>query len=363
MAFISRREIWKGRGGSQDHDNNNESDRFFVVHMSASTDDELTVATGYGGPVLFDPHPTRNNCWVENVDIRNMDESAFLWLVHVHYSSHVFDPNQWVTSPLSKPPKDSWGHASYTLPAVEGYLFDPDTDVESSTKTAVTNSALDAFDPPEERNASRITIAVEVTAASPPSWILDYNDVLNSDSTVIRGITFPKYTLRINTRISELQIENGVTFRQIFYDIEARKETFLKRIPDRGYRDIQKKKLYDTNGGEPSQPLYLDAKGKALGRGLGTMTAGSHTLNMYAADSSAFTAADVGVAITVQGAGAAGDDLTTTISAFTSGTQVTLTAAASTGVTKYPVRWQATQKFRKYRVDEAKPFNILGLPG
>lgn len=61
----------------------------------------------------------------------------------------------------------------------------------------------------------------------------------------------------------------------------------------------------------------------------GAMTASSATLT----DSSAtFTSADVGKLITVVGAGAAGVDLSTTISAFGSGTSITLTAGATTTV-------------------------------
>ncbi len=60
------------------------------------------------------------------------------------------------------------------------------------------------------------------------------------------------------------------------------------------------------------------------------MTSGSAVLTSSTA---AFTAGDVGKWVSVQGAGAAGIDLVTTISAYTSATQVTLAASASTTVT------------------------------
>jgi hypothetical protein len=60
-----------------------------------------------------------------------------------------------------------------------------------------------------------------------------------------------------------------------------------------------------------------------------TTTASSATLTSASA---AFTSADVGKVVSVQGAGAAGAQFTTTISAVVSGTQVTMAASASTSV-------------------------------
>lgn len=66
----------------------------------------------------------------------------------------------------------------------------------------------------------------------------------------------------------------------------------------------------------------------------GAMTATSTTLTTTA---SVFAAIDVGKTIAVLGAGAAGATLTTTINAYTSGTQVTLAVAASTTVSNASV--------------------------
>jgi hypothetical protein len=72
----------------------------------------------------------------------------------------------------------------------------------------------------------------------------------------------------------------------------------------------------------------------------GAITASSTTLTVSGINgTSTFTAADVGKAIQVVGAGASGADLYTTIASFTSSTVVDLTAAASTTVTKRTVVW------------------------
>jgi hypothetical protein len=70
-----------------------------------------------------------------------------------------------------------------------------------------------------------------------------------------------------------------------------------------------------------------------------TISNASHSLTVSGA---AFTSSDVGKSITVQGAGVAGGFLATTISAYTSPTQVTLTAPASTGVSGTSNVWYGT---------------------
>lgn len=62
----------------------------------------------------------------------------------------------------------------------------------------------------------------------------------------------------------------------------------------------------------------------------GTITTGT---NAFSSASASFTASDVGKTIVIQGAGAAGVTLKTTISGFTNSTHVTLTANAGTSVT------------------------------
>lgn len=377
MPFVSRREVWKGRGGKQNDKNENESDRMFVVTMSSAADDEYSVATTALIPSMFEPHPSRPGLWVSDIDIRNMDESAYLWICHVHYSDNVEDPEQKKDTPLDKPIKDSYGHNSYTLPATEGWLIDPDTGIESSTKTAIVSSAGEAFDPPEERNASRISIAMELNLANVPSWLLEYNDVINDDAVTIRGITFPKYTLRINTRISELQIEKGIPYRQVLFDLESREETFLKRIPDRGFvvRNGSSTKQKATVGGmEPSQPVYLDGKGRHAGNAECFATAGSPNCQLALYDaaflSGEFENEDIGQPITIFGAGTGGEPhVSTIISISKSGVSAlgydvaTMADNAVTTVSRAAVEWVVgRQRFRMYRADKAKPFGILNLP-
>jgi poly(3-hydroxybutyrate) depolymerase len=71
----------------------------------------------------------------------------------------------------------------------------------------------------------------------------------------------------------------------------------------------------------------------------GIMTNGSAALSSTGLALGGFSAGDVGAHITVLGAGVAGAPLTTTISAFTDATHVTLAAAASTTVASATFYW------------------------
>ncbi len=79
----------------------------------------------------------------------------------------------------------------------------------------------------------------------------------------------------------------------------------------------------------PIRPELYGAKFDAVNVTDGAITASDNTLTSATA---AFTSADVGKLITVEGAAAAGADLSTTIASYTSATEVELTAAASTTV-------------------------------
>lgn len=100
-----------------------------------------------------------------------------------------------------------------------------------------------------------------------------------------------------------------------------------------------KNAIYDkieTMGGglsNAAQAIYNVKDYGALGDGIyfndGAVTS---TTTAFTSASATFTAGDVGKVITIEGAGAAGVDLTTTIAAYVSATAVTLTVAASTTV-------------------------------
>lgn len=85
-----------------------------------------------------------------------------------------------------------------------------------------------------------------------------------------------------------------------------------------------------SNPGSVYNVKYYGAVGDAIQTGpVGTISSSSHN---FSCSTCSFVSSDVGKTILVPGAGAAGADLITTISAYSSGTAVTLTGTASTSV-------------------------------
>lgn len=91
----------------------------------------------------------------------------------------------------------------------------------------------------------------------------------------------------------------------------------------------------------------------------GNMTAASGTLTLTGGGAS-FSASDVGKTICVVGAGAAGAVLKTTISGYTSPTQVSLTATASTTVVVASVYWGTDSTAAFQAMFAATPPNVNG---
>ncbi len=104
-------------------------------------------------------------------------------------------------------------------------------------------------------------------------------------------------------------------------------------MPD--YANALERKNWEKHGERPSVKDY-GAKGDCIFLSDAGITAAAATLTSAAA---AFTSADVGKAAWVEGAGAAGADLLTTIATYTDPNTVELTAAASTTVSSAKARY------------------------
>lgn len=126
----------------------------------------------------------------------------------------------------------------------------------------------------------------------------------------------------------------GVTLNSATVDLSVAAVSALAGLnnPSLTVRQIR----FSPSGG----PIYSIASTDVNQVTDGAMTALSTTL--VCATSAPFTAGMVGYSIIVEGAGVAGADLETTISAFTSTTQVTLIDAASTTVSGETVSYGST---------------------
>lgn len=362
MSVTSITELWRGRGGSQNSSANGKSTRRFRAVTDSPYDDDGTVGVAFqawwGSAVMYSPHPTRPNLWVVDVDIFNEDPSSLLWLITVQYGSELPAENQFQTNPTDRATNDWWEHTRYQVPSLMAYPIDDDGN--EGDLAQILNSAGDAFDPPHEKDGTRLTIFLTWFVDTVPDWAPFYQDVVNEDDVNYRGQTCPAGTLKCNVKPSPFRIVNGYSVREMTATVEFREEGWNAVLLDRGYSYRRKGKSTPImkNGDKVSQPALLDGEGYPLGiRYDGAIGVG--TPNLVIA-TPGFVAGDAGAQIVVSnaGAGGTGHDLETTILTYGSSTSVTLATNAGATASNTQVTWIPSRAYyRTYREYVKKPFN------
>jgi hypothetical protein len=133
----------------------------------------------------------------------------------------------------------------------------------------IVNSAGDPFDPPNMMDDSRRVVTVQKNLAVVPTWILDYQDAVNSDSFTIDGVTVAAGLAKMQTvTVGEVQRRNGNTFRSVNFTIHLQREGWLLRPLDAGFREIAYGGLVNIkNPGDdelPGAPVPLNGSGVSL---------------------------------------------------------------------------------------------------
>jgi hypothetical protein len=134
----------------------------------------------------------------------------------------------------------------------------------------INNSAGDPFDPPLMMDDSRRVISVSKNLAAHPTWILNYQDTVNSDSFTVRGVTYTAGQGKLQrVSISNELSRNGTTYYVVQFEIHLQKNGWLLQPLDAGFRerDYSGDLINIVNPGdneEPSAPVPLDGAGTAL---------------------------------------------------------------------------------------------------
>lgn len=135
----------------------------------------------------------------------------------------------------------------------------------------IVNSAGDPFDPPLMMDDSRRVISLVRNVAAYPSWVLSYQDAVNSDSFTVRGITYAAGVGKVQSvSISDGQIRNGYQFYTLEVLIHLQKNGWILQPLDVGFRELDyagTSLINILNPGDnerPSAPVPLDGSGRAL---------------------------------------------------------------------------------------------------
>lgn len=177
------------------------------------------------------------------------------WTITAEYSSAVemnVDPTQ-----------DAMQIRVYTEQFQKPAVFD-------KNGNKIVNSAGDPFDPPLMMDDSRRVISLVRNVAAYPSWVLSYQDAVNSDTFTVRGITYAAGVGKVQSvSISDGQIRNNVPFYTVEVLIHLQKNGWILQPLDVGFRELgySGDLINILNQGDderPSAPVPLNGSGYQL---------------------------------------------------------------------------------------------------
>jgi len=254
MAVTWARKIWDGREGGGDLSGSITHTQLYRVRTDNKFDDQVTVLQAAALPFLGQPYPNDPSSYCNSLRARNEGASPFFWTVTATYSNE----REASDSPLDDPIEYQW--------ATEQFQEVADTDRNGQ---GIVNSAGDPFDPPIMRDNSRRTVTITSNEAFVPTWILSYQDAVNSDAINVDGLSVSAGQAKCQqVSVSPIRQRNDVTFRIVTLTIHLNNDGWGFKILDQGFRerDDDNKLQQITNeadGSEPTAPVLLDGSGKA----------------------------------------------------------------------------------------------------
>lgn len=261
MSVTWARKIWEGRSGGGGIDGRLRLSQKYKVLTDNKNDESDTVLRASALPYLGQLYQGDFLAYCDNITATQDSASPTLWVVTATYTNERLGENgeQPNEDPLADPVDVSWSTEQYQRVA--------DTDNASQ---GIVNSAGDPFDPPAMRDESRRVVTITSNESTVPSWVLSYQDAVNSSACTIDGFSVAAGQAKCQSvTISSAKRRNDTTYRQVSFSIHLRNEGWKLKLLDQGFRerDDDNKLQQITNeadGSEPTAPVLLDGSGKAL---------------------------------------------------------------------------------------------------
>ncbi len=177
------------------------------------------------------------------------------WSVTAEYSSER-EMNE-------DPTQDAMQIRVYTEQFQKPAVFNKDDEL-------IVNSAGDPYDPPPMMDDSRRVISLVRNVPNCPSWILDYQDAVNSDAFTVRGVTYAVGTGKVQSvSLSDAQKRNGIDFYTLEVLIHLQRNGWILKTLDAGFREVDYSGdliniLNSGDGDRVSAPVPLNGAGAAL---------------------------------------------------------------------------------------------------
>lgn len=271
-------------------DNQADLVRHWVVRMSSGTETHVDILAAGFLPAKGSKHPQESLALATVFRFKRRPRWPRVWDVTVQYrtfgesgATQGQDPNplargadiDWTGVPIQKP--FYWAR-KFNQPqkARNGRPFSGGFE---SKESLVRNSAGVIYSPPQLYDDDVLQAAISKNLAVVPAFILQYRNVINSDTVKIDGLTFPAYTLKCAPPRISRWIKEGTfpRFRQVTLIIQYREEGWDFDIQDKGFetaiilaRDdgngtaFKRTKITDRNGAWITEPALLNGEGKLL---------------------------------------------------------------------------------------------------
>ena len=228
--------------------------RSFLVKTDSKSDGAYTAGSAAGLPLIGSTHPEDLTAWCRSLSVApfNGENAPMAWTVTANYSSEW----QLAENPLFEPAKITWSFEQFQTVAVQdkdGY--------------AIVNSAGDLFDPPIMKDDSRPIVSVTKNLAVVPTWLLNYQDAVNSGPFTLDGLTISTGCAKMNAiSVGAKATQNGYTYRPVTMDIHLQRDTWNFKVLDVGYRKIvntteREMITSDGDGTDPPMPVLLNGSG------------------------------------------------------------------------------------------------------
>lgn len=227
--------------------------RVFKLETTSQSEGPYAVGSNASLPKIGAAHPEDAGAFCTDLTPECVEPWKG-WTVTAEYSSEF----TLAENPTSDPATITWGSEQFQRVVI----------VDKNGQ-AVVNSAGDPFDPPIMADDSRRVVTVTKNLANVPTWILTYQDAVNSDTFTVDGVSISAGIAKMQAvTVSTVQSRNATSFRQVTFTMHFNPGGWKAKPLDAGFRQV----VYGggleniRNPGDdelPAAPVPLNGNGQA----------------------------------------------------------------------------------------------------
>lgn len=305
MSVTETTLLWTGQGATRESSSNRTYTATYLVKTDDEQDGPQVVLDGATLPTLYSGYSYGNDvdyqATLKSLSPSRVDGNRMLWHVTASWETPgskkednnekgepTSDPTLWhddlefSTVRFQRPVEKAFYIQGYGDPA-DGVLR-----ARNNDQGPMCNSAFVPFDPPLERDDSRLHIKIGKWSRGFPAELLNYVDCVNNAPWSINkpayGFvrTFEKYTVKVNAISGTFQIVNNIPIWKVTWEFEYRWDDWTEEVLDRGLQAVvtpavsvspsllgkpKLERITDLYGVPVSEPVLFDGKGNILADG------------------------------------------------------------------------------------------------